>query len=118
MSNFEFGKWNVICDRCGRKYKNDEVTREWTGLIVCKDRCFEVRHPQDFVRSRPDDQRVEFTRPEPTDQFVDYTVNCSTLTFVELPNDITGPTTIYKGHVSGPARISGTVTVKCTLRID
>lgn len=66
----KLGSWNVICDRCGVKRKADQVRKEWTGLIVCSDKCWEPRHPQDFVRSKPDDQSVPFTRPEKTDQFV------------------------------------------------
>lgn len=78
MNNtLEIGKWNVICDRCGSKQKSDEVTKTWDGLIVCKPEkkagCFEPRHPQDFVRSVPDEQKVAFTRPESTDQFVSVT---------------------------------------------
>ena len=74
----EFGKWNVICQRCGVKYKNDEVEQEWTGLLVCKKKCFENRHPQDFVRGVPDDQSVPYTSPEPTDVYVDVTYDTTT----------------------------------------
>lgn len=74
----QFGKWNVICQRCGVKFKNDEVEKEWTGLIVCKKKCFETRHPQDFVRSLPDDQTVPFTSPPPTDIVVDVTYDLTT----------------------------------------
>ena len=69
-NSLELGKWWVQCDRCGFKYKNDQVKKEWNGLIVCEP-CFETRHPQDFVRAVKDDQRVEFTRPEPADVFID-----------------------------------------------
>ena len=74
----EFGKWNVICQRCGVKYKNDEVEREWTGLLVCKVKCFDTRHPQDFVRSKPDDTSVPYTSPPPTDIDVDVTYDTTT----------------------------------------
>ena len=33
----KLGSWNVICDRCGRKYKSDELRETWDGLMVCKD---------------------------------------------------------------------------------
>ena len=42
----------------------------WDGLRVHKD-FWEPRHPQDFVRSRPDDQSVRDARPEGEDQFSD-----------------------------------------------
>lgn len=67
------GKWLVLCQRCGFKRTNDEVAREWTGLLVCKDTCLEPRHPQEFVRPRPDAQAVPFTAPEPADTFVSVT---------------------------------------------
>ncbi len=76
--NLVLGKWNVICQRCGVKYKNDEVDREWTGLIVCKKKCFELRHPQDFVRAIPDDTSVPFTSPSPTDVNVSVTYDTTT----------------------------------------
>jgi hypothetical protein len=69
---WEIGKWLVICDRCGFKKTNDQVAKEpSTNLIVCKDTCWEPRHPQEFVRPRPDPQGVPFTRPECTDVFID-----------------------------------------------
>lgn len=37
--------------------------------MVCP-QDFELRHPQDFVRAKPDIQSVPWTRPEPTDTFV------------------------------------------------
>jgi hypothetical protein len=71
---WELGKWLVICDRCGFKRTNTEVAKEpWTNLIVCKDTCWETRHPQTFVRPRPDAQAVPWTSPEPTDVLVDVT---------------------------------------------
>lgn len=64
------GQWNAICDRCRWKFKNVELQKEWTGLMVCKD-CWEPRHPQDFVKVRIDEQALPWTRPEPTDTFID-----------------------------------------------
>ena len=64
------GGWNCICDRCGKKKKISEVTREWTGFLVCNT-CFEERQPQDFVRARQDKISVPFTRPRPVDVFTD-----------------------------------------------
>ena len=64
-------RWHVICDRCGFKKYNTEVRKEWTGLMVCRDTCFEARHPQDFVRGTPDRQTVPDPRPEATDTFLE-----------------------------------------------
>lgn len=60
------GAWNVICDRCGEKYKSTELKKEWTGLMVCSG-CWESRHPMDFLRSVPDKMAVPYTRPRPAD---------------------------------------------------
>lgn len=59
---YKSGDWNVICDRCGHKYKASKLQREWTGLMVCS-QCFETRHPQDFIRARQDRIVVPWTRP-------------------------------------------------------
>lgn len=63
------GLWNVICDRCGFKYKSNELKKEWTNLMVCNS-CWEPRHPQDFVRSIPDQLPLPYTRPEAPDTYV------------------------------------------------
>ena len=66
---WELGKWLVICERCARKRVSDEVAKEpWTNLMVCKDTCWEPRHPQEFIRAKPDPQGVPFTSPEATDR--------------------------------------------------
>jgi hypothetical protein len=53
-----------ICDRCGFKVRSSRTAKEWTGLMVCRDTCFETRHPQDFVRAAHDRQVVRDARPE------------------------------------------------------
>lgn len=70
---WKLGKWLVICDRCGFKRVNTEVRKDYNGFMVCADTCWETRHPQEFVRSREDNQKVPFTRPKQTDQFTDVT---------------------------------------------
>ena len=113
------GKWNVICDRCGVKRKNDQVRKEWTGLIVCIDKCWEERHPQDFVRSKPDDTSVPFTRPEKTDIFVDVTYSCSGedevyITQQHITAVGSGNLYIGKGRSVGPINTgTATVIVRC-----
>ena len=63
------GQWNVVCDRCGFEYKNVELKKEWTGLMVCKS-CFELRNQQDFIRIKPERGAPPWVRPEGADQFV------------------------------------------------
>lgn len=62
-SYYKHGDWNVICDRCGFKFKRSECRYEWNGLLVCKD-DWEPRHPQDFVRGVADRQAVPDARPD------------------------------------------------------
>lgn len=49
----ELGTWNAICWECGRKGKAGGFIKHWKGYYVCP-RCWEPRHPQDFVRAIPD----------------------------------------------------------------
>jgi len=57
------GEWNVLCPRCGFKYKSHDMRKEWTGEWVCK-YDWDPRHPQDFVRGIKDDQSVPFSYPD------------------------------------------------------
>lgn len=68
------GSWNIICQRCGFKYKAHQVETEWTGLLVCKgqdtNQCWEPRNPQDLRRPPRIQRPLPWTRPEPADVFV------------------------------------------------
>lgn len=63
------GDWLYVCQRCGRTYYASTVRKEWTGLRVCN-RCWEARHPQDFVRGRKDDVAPPYSQPA-SDDFLD-----------------------------------------------
>jgi hypothetical protein len=67
---YQIGGFYRICDRCGFERRNYDTRKEWTGLIVCADECYETRHPQDSVRGVKDKQKVPSPRPEPTDYFL------------------------------------------------
>lgn len=67
---FKPGDWNAICDRCGFKYKFSQLRKTWDGLYVCREKCWEPRHPQDRVKARRDRQSVPVARPPGTDTFV------------------------------------------------
>jgi len=59
-----------ICDICGFAYRNSQLKKTWDNKVVC-DADFEVRHPQDFVRSKEDDQSPKgLVRTEPADVFI------------------------------------------------
>lgn len=60
---YRHGSWNVICDRCGFKFKSDQCQMTWDGLFVCN-KCYEPRHPQDFVFAKHDKLRVPIARPD------------------------------------------------------
>lgn len=62
-------KHNVICDRTGFKVPAERTVMEWTGLRVLREHA-DMRHPQEFVRSRQDEQSVPDPRPEASDMFV------------------------------------------------
>lgn len=64
------GDYNAICDGCGAKLKASEVTRDWKGFYKCV-RCWEPRHPQDFVRARnsAEPAPVPFVRSPPPPSF-------------------------------------------------
>lgn len=57
------GDYNVICDRTGFKVKRSECRRTWDGFLVRKE-DWEPRHPMDFLKPRPERQRVRDARPE------------------------------------------------------
>lgn len=57
------GSWNCDCDVCGLRFKSVDIVRRWDGAMTCK-KCYEPRHPQDFIRVRDDRISVPFTRPE------------------------------------------------------
>jgi hypothetical protein len=69
-NHYEAGKWNAICDRCGFKRKSDMLRKEWTGLMVCADTCWEPKHPQLLLRVPREDGSTPWVRPEPDDIFV------------------------------------------------
>lgn len=66
---FRSGKYNVICDVCGFKFKETDLRKRWDGLMVCE-RDWEQRHPQELLRPVPDQVKLPWTRPEGRDQFI------------------------------------------------
>ena len=68
---FQPGNHWAICDVCGFAYRNHDLRRRWDGAVVCKE-DWEVRHPQDFLRARQEDQSPKgHVRPEGEDQFIE-----------------------------------------------
>ncbi len=70
MTYFTSGQWNALCDRCGFKFKSSELKKDWQGLMVCP-KDYEARHPQDFIKVRPEKAIPEWTRPRTEDVFTE-----------------------------------------------
>lgn len=64
---YEAGNPWVECDVCGFEYRQDVMKERWDNLVVCP-QDYEVRHPQDFVRGREDDQTVKGLQRSQTDE--------------------------------------------------
>lgn len=60
------GDWKTQCDVCGQKFKAHELRLRWDGYMVCS-ADFELRHPQDLLRTVPYTQAVAWTRPDNSD---------------------------------------------------
>lgn len=58
------GDWNVRCDRCGAKFKGSQLRKTWEGYMCCS-RCWEPRHPQDFVRAVVEHPTPPYVRNPP-----------------------------------------------------
>ena len=63
------GGYNQIDDRTGFKVKSTWTRREWTGSTI-HTKSWEVRHPQDLIRSVQDRQHVDDPNPEADDKFL------------------------------------------------
>lgn len=60
---FKSGDWNAVCDICGFRFKASQLKKNWKNEMVC-DADFELRHPQEFVRVRPEKIAAPWVRPE------------------------------------------------------
>ncbi len=60
---YAHGDPNMICDGCGQKFKKSDMREMWNHTWMCP-YDWEIRHPQDFLKSRLDKQTFEDPRPE------------------------------------------------------
>jgi hypothetical protein len=72
---FATGKFALgICDRCGFQYPLSQLRKEWNGLKVCVEECYEEKHPQLFpIHITTDPEALRDPRParvEPQEIFV------------------------------------------------
>ena len=70
--DFKSGDNWVTCDICGMDIYASDSKKRWDGFIVCPE-DWEVRHPQDFVRSKKDKIAADIVRPVPTDKEITVT---------------------------------------------
>jgi hypothetical protein len=123
IPRYDKGNWIAMCDVCGRKYKASTLKKRWDGLMCC-DRDWEIRQPQDFVRGIADTQIAPWLRSEPSDSFIAVTLSLlsqlfstSTATlltvFTAAPYNfyITSPVTVTLSAIllnpSTPTQING-----------
>jgi hypothetical protein len=62
------GDHKAVCDGCGKYFLASDLRKRWDGMMVCAS-DYEMRHPQDFVRARQDQQAVPWSRPTTADDF-------------------------------------------------
>ncbi len=52
---------------CARQFKANQLRKHWQGMYRC-DKCWEPRHPQDFVRAGPPPSVPAFVQsPQPNE---------------------------------------------------
>ena len=66
----KLGSWNARCSMCGFKFKAEELTKNWQGMMRCR-RCQETRHPQEYVRAVVDNQTPPWTQSLDTPTYVE-----------------------------------------------
>lgn len=59
---YKKGDWKAACDVCGFSFKASELRLRWDGLMVCAG-DWEMRHPQDLIKTVAPTQAVPWTRP-------------------------------------------------------
>ena len=55
---YKSGSHWAVCDSCGFQFREEILMETWDGRWVCDD-DFEVRHPQDFLRIKPEQISVD-----------------------------------------------------------
>lgn len=66
---FILGDSKATCDCCGFDFKQSQLKKRWDGAMVCS-ADFELRHPQDSLKARPERNNVKDARPAPEYRFL------------------------------------------------
>lgn len=68
---YRLGRHTVTCHQTGFEMYDDEVIRQWDGLVVGR-KYADYQHPQELRRSRPERSPPPPLNPEPPDTFVQF----------------------------------------------
>jgi hypothetical protein len=69
MKPYKKGDYKAFRDRTGFRVYGSDCRMQWNGLFVRKE-SWEPRQPQDFVKSKKDDQTVPIARPGTDPEFI------------------------------------------------
>jgi hypothetical protein len=69
-NTYKAGDHLFVCQQCGFTKYGSEVRLQWNGLRVCA-KCYDPRHPQEYLRGRRDDQTVPFANPPAAPHFLE-----------------------------------------------
>jgi len=61
---YKSGDYKVVCDLCGKITLRSKCKKTWQGWLVCADRCWRPKHPQESVKVIPEDPTVPDARPD------------------------------------------------------
>lgn len=61
-TGYILGEWKAVCDSCGFDFLASDLKLRWDGKYVCA-KDWETRHPQEFVRARPEKITPPWSRP-------------------------------------------------------
>ncbi len=112
---WKLGEWRAICDRCGQNYHNIHLRKEWTGLMTCfgpnTSNCWEIRHPQDFLRGVRDKQSPPWTRPDPDADYITAIITGATqadpvVITTSAAHGFSNGETVYIADVNGMVEIN------------
>lgn len=68
-TTFILGDSKAVCDVCGFDMHQSMLRKRWDGAMVCA-QDFELRHPQDSLKGRPERSVVKDARPAPAPRYL------------------------------------------------
>src|ERR1700731_58874 len=93
------GSFYRICDETGFKVRAERTRKQWNNLIV-REKSWEPRNAQDFVRGRRDNQTVPDPRPRSKNVFLgDLTTLSQTAPIRATQVFLTSPIGLVSGNV-------------------